>query len=487
MDEPRWRSFERIEPDPRDPDPVPGASVPLGDPLWLLARQWWMGEMDFHDGGSPIDARVTIAEAVIDGVEGARVDPAEVVPSAILAAEHDAHWRDRFRLALSLVADAEAHGLESRMAGALLAFAPMEASDTLLARVAAERRIDGVAVLEAIRDGTINLPADLAEIATRWAARQVAGRGAFDPDRRTHSVRMSGPDGLSFRADSAPGPDLRWSDLEGSMASTVPVRTERRALARASLPGQQPPRWWRIENEALDFAAAPAGPSDLGQLLIAAAYAEQGQVQWRCEIDVPVNALVEVRSAELRDTFGRVHSASDGRASDLRGWCYPNGALPILARAPLLEGPVLEEAVLRTDPIDNLAWLEETVLRDRTGRGTLWRPRPETLEASEPTVALRRAPPENWTPYEFVDGTIQSRPLSLNGGRAEGRGRFFHDSYALVPTEIGSYGIRYEHRFMLARAPSGARVVWRIDTARSAARPGSSSGLLHDLVVQPEL
>ncbi|TGN47718.1 hypothetical protein E4L95_19135 [Paracoccus liaowanqingii] len=265
-------------------------------------------------------------------------------------------------------------------------------------------------------------------------------------------------------------------------------QTVTRVLSRASLPGQQPPRWWRIEDEALDFAAVPAGPSDLGQLLIAAAFAEQGQVQWRCEIDVPINALVAIRAVTIRDTFGRRRTASDGRDTDLRGWCCDDGSLPILARAPILSGDVLEEAVLRIDPVDNLAWLEETVLRDPHGRGTPWRPRPIPPEVEEPVLCLRRAPPDNWIPYALTGpGRLEARPLSLAGGRAEGRTRFFRDAYALSPGQIGARGLRYEHRAMLARAPSGARVAWRVDHARPAPLPGSSSGLRHDVVQRPEL
>ncbi len=50
-------TFSRLEPQPRRGDITVGAAAPVGDPLWMLARQWQVGEFSGHDGGSPIVAR----------------------------------------------------------------------------------------------------------------------------------------------------------------------------------------------------------------------------------------------------------------------------------------------------------------------------------------------------------------------------------------------------------------------------------------------
>ena len=50
-------TFSRLEPQPRRGDVTVGAAAPVRDPLWLLARQWQVGEFAGHDGGSPIVAR----------------------------------------------------------------------------------------------------------------------------------------------------------------------------------------------------------------------------------------------------------------------------------------------------------------------------------------------------------------------------------------------------------------------------------------------
>ncbi len=50
-------SYFRLEPDPLRPDVTVGATAPVHDPLWLLARQWQLGEFAAQDGGTPVLAR----------------------------------------------------------------------------------------------------------------------------------------------------------------------------------------------------------------------------------------------------------------------------------------------------------------------------------------------------------------------------------------------------------------------------------------------
>ena len=47
-------TFSRLEPEPRGPTSRVGAAAPVQDPMWLLARQWQVGEFAGHDGGTPI-------------------------------------------------------------------------------------------------------------------------------------------------------------------------------------------------------------------------------------------------------------------------------------------------------------------------------------------------------------------------------------------------------------------------------------------------
>lgn len=193
MRETEWRTFYRIEPDPRDPDPTSGASVPLGDPLWLLGRQWWVGEMDYFDGGTPVAADMTLTEDPIIKANGTDISADALLPSATLGAGQDAessakmHWRDRMRLGQSLVAAAEHRGLGAEMAQALVAQVPLGDRHPILLHMAPERRIDGARALDLILTRDIDLSDALRQIAATWAKNQPAAQ-SFDANRRTHTT-----------------------------------------------------------------------------------------------------------------------------------------------------------------------------------------------------------------------------------------------------------------------------------------------------------
>ena len=53
--------WDRIEPHSRDPHIESGLAATIADPLWLLARQWQVGEFRGEDAGSPIDMRLRVA------------------------------------------------------------------------------------------------------------------------------------------------------------------------------------------------------------------------------------------------------------------------------------------------------------------------------------------------------------------------------------------------------------------------------------------
>src|SRR5262249_48952015 len=68
--------WNRVEPRARATDMKAGLEARVHDPLWLLARQWQVGEFATRDAGSPVSAEVKSAATVLDryttGAEPAR-------------------------------------------------------------------------------------------------------------------------------------------------------------------------------------------------------------------------------------------------------------------------------------------------------------------------------------------------------------------------------------------------------------------------------
>src|SRR5437773_5149595 len=69
-------SWTRLEPQSVTGDPRPGLEARVHDPLWLLARQWQLGEFAGEDTGRPISVRVTSATGLVSRWQpGAWADP----------------------------------------------------------------------------------------------------------------------------------------------------------------------------------------------------------------------------------------------------------------------------------------------------------------------------------------------------------------------------------------------------------------------------
>ncbi len=58
-------SWTRLEPQSADADMGTSSSARVFDPLWMLTRQWQMGEFQGEDAGTPIQARVRATSAVL--------------------------------------------------------------------------------------------------------------------------------------------------------------------------------------------------------------------------------------------------------------------------------------------------------------------------------------------------------------------------------------------------------------------------------------
>ena len=59
-------TWTRLEPQTTTGDPRPGIEARVHDPLWLLARQWQLGEFQGEDAGTPITVRVVSQTHALD-------------------------------------------------------------------------------------------------------------------------------------------------------------------------------------------------------------------------------------------------------------------------------------------------------------------------------------------------------------------------------------------------------------------------------------
>jgi hypothetical protein len=83
-------SWTRLEPQCTDADIGTSSSARVFDPLWMLTRQWQMGEFQAEDAGTPIQARVRATTAVITRrFSGELPKPTGPGPTPIAAQAYD--------------------------------------------------------------------------------------------------------------------------------------------------------------------------------------------------------------------------------------------------------------------------------------------------------------------------------------------------------------------------------------------------------------
>lgn len=66
LEPPGWT---RLEPQSVSGDPLPGLEARVHDPLWLLTRQWQLGEFQAEDVGSPVSVQVTVSTSELSAFQ----------------------------------------------------------------------------------------------------------------------------------------------------------------------------------------------------------------------------------------------------------------------------------------------------------------------------------------------------------------------------------------------------------------------------------
>ena len=359
-------SWQRLEPRCRDEQFTEGARARMHDPLWMLARQWQVGEFRGEDAGSPVIARWRAestpltrlhlgAIAADTNESAARYDVAAMPLEAIVerqAARTASAVGGSLRLAvecgLQLLRLLDAQATSRRYRAAFIkrfALVPpgegdraaMDAETIEWWSLMAGRTADGRAVAAALRnaDGTrAPLPAELNVAASdraevdaavqRWFDELDAlysepapdGGNAWLTDRMEYAFTVAGAHAAegetALSATQYCEGRLDWSsvdiDLEvnlGSAADAAAQSIQHTCMpAPVSFRGMPAPRFWEFEDARVDYGLIDAGPGDLVHLLLADFATNFGNDWYVIPVEVDVGTLTRTRSLVVRDTFG---------------------------------------------------------------------------------------------------------------------------------------------------------------------------------------
>ncbi len=349
--QPSITTWSRLEPGCRRDDISEGLRATIQDPLWLLTRQWQMGEFLGEDAGSPATTTVTVASSVIDTVQrGEQSEPVHTpsMPLEAIVQREAVRAADDEWVRLSTEAGAyflrllSAHGAATLRPAYITAFllpalpsapagAPADAAAARLLRLATGRLPDGRALYASLQ-GALGRGATVANLPAQPAVPAELGDGAlaaaiafmdwyehgladepaattppvatpappyWDPGRLDYDFSVSAATTAGTLSLSAPdfaAAKVDWYSFDvvalPKPPDPVPTRVQ---PSRVQFRGMSAERFWEVEDPDLDLGAITGGPEDLTRMLLVEFALVYGQDWYIAPLEVPVGAVTRVR------------------------------------------------------------------------------------------------------------------------------------------------------------------------------------------------
>ncbi len=364
---PSITSWMRLEPRNRDAEMNTSLQARIYDPLWLLARQWQLGEFEGEDNGSPVIARWNGESAPLTRYFAGPIKP----ETQVKAPKYDPSMpletlveRERARPAtkqtaqpekLRLAAEAGQHFLrmldQQPIGRELLnkyrdafvqefSFLPdqrasLDPDSLSFLDLVGTRVPDGRRLFEAFKStggGEIVVsPAlkieenDLAEVRqaarlwSRWFetffSEPEANNPTWLPDRMEYAFSVGTGFSDGERVLTAPEyyeGHLDWYAFDANGEVTLGGATDqaftqisRTAIpAPASFRGMPAPRFWEFEDAQVNLASVDAGPTDLLRMLLVEFAVDYGNDWFVIPVELDIGSLYRTRSLIITDTFG---------------------------------------------------------------------------------------------------------------------------------------------------------------------------------------
>lgn len=359
-------SWMRLQPLSRNAEMKNSLQAKIYDPLWLLARQWQLGEFQGEDNGSPIMARWRADAAKLSRyfsgaikantiANASRYDPSMPLETLIEretilpVTDQTAKLRfvaesgQQFLRMLGQMHEAEAISRDYR--DAFVRMYPLKLTgeqrasldtdslafmDLMAARVPDGRLLHSA--FRVINAGVIVIapdlqiaPGDLADV--REAARlwliwvdQLFSQSANEnpswlPERMEYafSIGTRFSDGeVPLTAEEYCDGHLDWYafdvnpevTLGGASDDTLTDVVRSAIPAPISFRGMPTSRFWEFEDAQIDFGSVEAGPTDLARMLLVEFSLTYGNDWFVIPVELPVGSLYRCRSLVIEDTFG---------------------------------------------------------------------------------------------------------------------------------------------------------------------------------------
>lgn len=413
--------WSRVEPRPRSDDMGRALQAQIRDALWMLGRQWQVGEFLGSDGGSPLQATIATESQPLTtyrpgppgasqaGALGERLPPeAHVEREGVTLG-----LRGRVQLGLRLeaflreagVSQAGIDAFRATYAISEVAGGPPDVPDAAAARIralAAGRVVDGVAAYDDAAAASPSFPAngpslDAADEPpaltalerfvhfrdslysepdhdSAWVERQLHHDFAIGSESRAQAVTLE--------ASGFGGGRLDWYSFElagdplvSTRNATVQSREWNFIPNHVTLRGMPNPTWWEFEDGQTDFGSTDLEKVDLAKLLVMQFALLYGNDWFELPLPLEIGSLASVTLLVVTDTFGRrtlIRPTGAGIPAGQDPWRLfaMSGMLAerdFLLLAPALgatqEGEPLERVSFLRDEMAAMGWAVERVVQ----------------------------------------------------------------------------------------------------------------------------
>lgn len=481
----RYATLRRLGADPRLADLDRGLAAEVGDPLWLLGRQWQLGEHAGEDAASPVHVRflqheqpIVVETATGDG------DTRHTPPQPVVESDPDQWWTAsrRIRVGRHVLSDPavrEAIGDDPSLRLADLP-APYHRLNG--------RGFDGRALWR--RRGPDDLDLDEELFEPRPPATEPEDRWA--PSRFRYDATLAAGD-TALTVRDHPGGDLDWYAVDGDGPVGLDEGVEHVTLvSQLRYPGTPTDRFWEIEVASLDLGGQAPDRSSFATLLLLELLSGHSDDWFTFAIDTDPGTVVTLTGVRVTDSFDEEHDLevpTDWSLFRVRG-LDPRSLIVWPTVATPLTGPVQDEVVIGVDEDAAMLWAVE---RRVAGRDLATGP----LRTEAPSAPDTRAPEraayhpgapirDHWHPYPLDARSsqrsfVQGRLADTSGATVElapaPRSALLRDPtwqrdpqvpaeeqpppHRIAPEAVPRFGLRLQRRSLLGRRLDGTPVAWR--------------------------
>lgn len=358
-------AWTRLEPQCTDTTLASSTGARLFDPLWMLTRQWQLGEFQGEDAGTPVQARVRATSASLSRSHlgtlaantcGSPYSP-DVMPLEVLTQRRRMRpaGPDEARM-VPLAIEAgqlflrrlEAHATGRKYRAAFLSRyallplpvgAPADPATLRLFQTMTGRAPDARRLVESLRassspafafDAALGIaPADVAAVRSLCVAwlswydslcsePSAGSADAWWPERLEYGLSVAarlGAEsnaGITFTATAFDGGRLDWSSFDVNAQfqidsvgdSNFTAVTETSIPAPVTSRGAPAPRFWELENAQVAYGLLGAGPTDQAQLMMIEYAGSYGNDWFVAPLTLKAGTVTRIDSLVVTDTFG---------------------------------------------------------------------------------------------------------------------------------------------------------------------------------------